>query len=152
MTLEIRPSITPEDKVDMLISVELSQLSDNIVNSQPVRGSMTTETKMIVENGQTLMLAGILFQKDSLVQRKVPLLGDVPLLGGLFRHKVKNLTNNELIVFIIPEVIDDGETMSSTAETLMKEPMERLNDVRGAIKDSFQKEDIDFGNPDPNAM
>ncbi|MCF7975962.1 MAG: hypothetical protein K9N55_19250 [Phycisphaerae bacterium] len=151
MTLEIRPSITPEDKVDMLISVELSQLSDNIVNSQPVRGSMTTETKMIVENGQTLMLAGILFQKDSLVQRKVPLLGDIPLLGALFRHKVKNLTNNELIVFIIPEVVDDGATMSSTAEALMKEPLKKLNDVRGAIKDSFKKENIDFQDSDPNA-
>ena len=148
MTLEVRPSITPEEKVDMEVRVELSQLKDSIVNGQPVRGSMETETKMIVENSQTIMLGGILFQKDSLIKRKVPLLGDIPLVGLLFRHNEEIQANNELIIFIIPEVIDDGEGMASTAEDLMKEPLETLDRVKETINHNFQK----VGVIDPNAQ
>lgn len=146
MTLEVRPSITPEEKVDMEVRVELSQLKDDLVNGQPVRGTMETDTKMIVDNGNTIMLGGILFQKDSLLQRKVPLLGDLPLLGGLFRHKSQVQTNNELIIFIIPEVIDDGPGRASTVERLMKEPLDTLDNVKNTINNNFKQ----AGLIDPN--
>ncbi len=142
MTLEVRPSITPEDRVDMEVRVELSQLKDEIVNGQPVRGSMETDTKMIVDSGETIMLGGILFQKDSLVKRKVPLLGDVPLLGMLFRHETEIQTNNELIIFIIPEVIDEGAGMGNTVDELMKAPLETLDSVKDTINRDFQKAGI----------
>ena len=142
MTLDVRPSITPEDRVDMEVRVELSQLKDDLVNGQPVRGSMETDTKMIVDNGETIMLGGILFQKDSLVKRKVPLLGDVPLVGALFRHESEVQTNNELIIFIIPEVIDEGDGADDTVERLMEEPLGTLNRVRGTIDENFQESGI----------
>ncbi len=139
MRLEVRPSITPEDRVDMEVRVELSQLKDEIVNGQPVRGSMETDTKMIVDSGETIMLGGILFQKDSLVTRKVPLLGDIPLLGMLFRHKAEIQTNNELIIFIIPEVIDDGVGMTDTIDAIMEKPLKTLDDVKETINRDFEK-------------
>lgn len=142
MTLDVRPSITPEDRVDMEVRVELSQLKDDLVNGQPVRGSMETDTKMIVDNGETIMLGGILFQKDSLVQRKVPLLGDVPLLGALFRHKSEVQTNNELIIFIIPEVIDEGDRADEKVNELMEEPLGTLNNVKDTINQNFQESGI----------
>ncbi|MCP4452012.1 MAG: type II and III secretion system protein, partial [Planctomycetes bacterium] len=146
MTLEIRPSMTPEDKVDMEVRVELSQLKDDIVNGQPVRGTMETDTKMIVDSGETIMLGGILFQKDSLVKRKVPLLGDIPLVGAIFRHQQETQINNELIIFIIPEVIGDDAGMADTVDRLMKKPLETLDNVKDTINRDFQKAGI----VDPN--
>jgi len=58
MTLQVRPSITPENRVDMRVRVDLSQLTSQLVNSQPVTSKVETETNMIVRDGETIMLGG----------------------------------------------------------------------------------------------
>jgi general secretion pathway protein D len=126
MELRARPSITPEDNVDMIVNVKISQLTSELVNDQPVRTSMETTTNMIVEDGQTLLLGGILFQTDSRVEHKVPLFGDVPLVGGLFRHNEAILSNNEMFVFMTPHVIaEPGATKSEAARA-----REKLDKIR----------------------
>jgi type II secretory pathway component GspD/PulD (secretin) len=137
MTLRIRPSITPENNVDMIVNVELSQLKDELVNEQPVRSMMNSTTQMIVADGETLMLGGILFQRDSIMQRKVPGLGDIPLLGALFRHNETNKANSELIVFITPYVTDDGKDMVGAAHEQMVRPMRELQDIRAELEASL---------------
>lgn len=77
---------------------------------------MNTTTTSIVQDGQTIMLGGILFQQESDVERKVALLGDLPLLGGLFRHTETVESNNELIIFITPEVMGDEDMLAESAE------------------------------------
>jgi len=62
--MQIRPSITPEKRVDMMIRVDLSQLTAEVVNNQPVRSKVETKTNMVVQDGETIMLGGMLFQKD----------------------------------------------------------------------------------------
>jgi len=139
MTLAARPSITPEKKVDMVINIILSQLTGDLVNNQPARTEMETKTNMIVQDGQTIMLGGILFQKDSVIKRKVPLFGDIPVAGGLFRHSETQLTNNELIVFITPYVIDElGEMPPETTEEI-EAPKRKLDSIRGDLKERVEK-------------
>ncbi|MCH7917293.1 MAG: hypothetical protein IIC50_04830 [Planctomycetes bacterium] len=142
MWLQIRPSITPEDHVDMEIRVTLSQLKSETVNGQPVRGEMETTTKMIVKNGETLMMGGILFQRDSHIARKVPLLGDIPLLGALFKHKELIQSNTELIVFITPQVIGVTEGRAEKTAELMQEPLEILGGVEAQMDEMFEQEDV----------
>lgn len=131
MTLAVRPSITPEKNVDMNVTVLLSDLTGDSINGQPVRRLMNSTTNMIVENGQTLMLGGILFQTDSKVVKKVPLFGDLPLVGGLFRHNDVTKANNELIVFITPYVMD--EEPSAEAEAQIEEPKKKLETIQGEL-------------------
>jgi len=126
MEVAARPSITPEDSVDMVVGVELSSLLADIVNAQPVQDKMKTTTNMIVQNGQTLMLGGILFQKDSRTEVKLPLLGDLPLIGGLFRHNTVDRSNRELLVFITPHVVAEGAT--EVPENAAQ--VEKLNNIR----------------------
>jgi len=140
MTLAVRPSITPEKKVDMIINIILSQLSGDLVNNQPARTEMETETNMIVQDGQTIMLGGILFQKDSIIQRKIPLLGDVPVAGNLFRHNETLQANNELIVFITPFVVDEpGETLPQETAKEIEGPRQKLEDIREELKDTMEE-------------
>ncbi len=131
MQLAVRPSITPEKNVDMMVTVLLSDLTGDSTNGQPNRRVMNSTTNMIVQNGQTLMLGGILFQTDSKINRKVPLLGDLPLLGGLFQHNDVKKANNELIVFITPYVIDEETSPAATAE--IEEPKKKLETIRGEL-------------------
>jgi len=134
MTLAARPSITPEKNVDMVVNVLLSQLTSDQINNQPVRSLMETQTNMIVQDGQTIMLGGILFQTDSVIKRKLPLLGDIPLAGGLFRHNEALLANNELIVFITPFVIDEpGEMLPETLKEI-EGPRQKLEDVKEQLE------------------
>jgi type II secretion system protein D len=141
MTLRIRPSITPENNVDMIINVILSQLTAETVNQQIIRTEMDTTTNMIVQHAQTLMLGGILFQTDSKVERKIPLLGDMPVAGGLFRHNSVEESNEELIVFITPYVIDEPNDMLPETLAEIEEPLEKLGDIQEELKMLLQPEE-----------
>jgi general secretion pathway protein D len=134
MTLRVRPSITPENYVDMIINVILSQLTSEQINEQFIRTEMDTTTNMIVQHGQTLMLGGILFQTDSTVERKIPLLGDVPLAGGLFRHNSITESNEELIVFITPYVIDEPNDLLPETKAEIEPPLEKLENIREELE------------------
>jgi general secretion pathway protein D len=143
MTLAVRPSITPEKNVDMIVNIILSQLTGELVNGQPVRTEMETETNMIVSNGETLMLGGILFQENSRIKRKLPLLGDIPLIGGLFQHNRDTLANNELIVFITPQVVSETIELSEGAKKQIEESKRRLEEVQkelGAAAEQMREE------------
>ena len=133
MELRARPSITPEDKVDMIINVEISQLTAEREQNVPIRSKMNTTTNMIVQNNQTLLLGGILFQKDSKVEAKLPLFGDLPLIGGLFRHSSVIQTNSELLVFITPHVIDEPTAELPEVVTEKKEILENTREQLEAV-------------------
>jgi general secretion pathway protein D len=139
MTLQVRPSITPEKRVDMEIRVDLSQLTTEVVNSQPVTSKVETKTNMIVQDGETIMLGGMLFEKDTLVKRKLPLLGDLPLVGGLFQHNDLEQGNTELIVFVTPFVIDEGQEMSEKTKAEIEDARLRLEEVRAELDATRQK-------------
>ncbi len=109
VTLTVKPNITPEKAVDMIMYLNVSQLELETVNGQRARKNLDTTTHMIVKDGQSIMLSGILYQNNEEVEQKVPLLGDIPLLGEAFKHKRTEVTNNELLVFITPYVIDDSK-------------------------------------------
>lgn len=134
MELMARPSITPEDKVDMIVNVEISQLTEDREQGQPIMTRMDTRTNMIVADGQTLLLGGILFQKDSLIRTKVPGFGDLPLVGGLFRHKGSVQTNSELFVFITPRVIDENdEDIPEATRAAIEGPKKKLEKIVGEL-------------------
>ena len=135
MELRTRPSITPENKVDMIINVQISQLTSELVNSQPVRTKMNTRTNMIVQDKETLLLGGILFQKDSTVRRKLPLFGDLPLLGGLFRHNEIIQTNSEMLIFITPHVIEES---AEELPEVTEKSKEKLDDIREELKGTVE--------------
>ncbi|MGB2809903.1 MAG: secretin N-terminal domain-containing protein [Sedimentisphaerales bacterium] len=138
MTLRVRPSITPENNVDMIINVILSQLTADRENSQPVRTEMDTTTNMIIQHAQTLMLGGILFQTDSKVERKVPLLGDMPVAGGLFRHNNIIESNEELIVFITPYVIDKPDDLLPETKAEIEPSLEKLDNIKAELEAILQ--------------
>ncbi len=130
MNLAVRPSITPNKDVDMIINIIISQLSTEEENGQPVRTEMETQTNMIIGDGQTLMLGGILFQQDAVVRRGVPGLSDIPLLGALFSHEEKTIVNNEMLVFITPYVLDDFRTITPETQEQIDIPREKLENIR----------------------
>ncbi len=111
--LELRatPLITPDNRVQLSLTVKQDTVGEIFPTAQggSVPSIDTTElsTRVLVENGQTIVLGGI-FQEDKLFTNdKVPLLGDVPVLGALFRRRSNSNNKNELLIFITPTILDD---------------------------------------------
>jgi len=112
VTLGIRPNITPDKAVDLTINLGISQVESELINTQIALNKLNTTTSL------TIVLGGILFQIESDIRTKVPLLGDIPIVGGLFRHEDTIMKNNELLVFITPYVIDGPNTSDEAIEQI----------------------------------
>ncbi|HET6427915.1 MAG TPA: secretin N-terminal domain-containing protein, partial [Phycisphaerae bacterium] len=112
--LRVRPHITKNGNVDLLINLEISRMvPGSAVQGNPVFDRREVTTHVIVAAGQTIMLSGIIRQEDFSDVRRVPLLGDLPLLGPLFRSVDKGTRNRELVVFITPQVMNTPEDVDA---------------------------------------
>jgi type II secretory pathway component GspD/PulD (secretin) len=149
MEVRVRPMITPENNVQMIVNVSYSQVAGtDTVSGQTVTSDMKTTTNMVVQNGDALILGGILFQTDQTDVRKIPGLGDIPIIGPiLFGHTSSDKSTNELIVFLTPYVIDTAPTELDKLkpETLqqIEDPRERINLIRESLKKSTGELDPD---------
>jgi len=139
VTLRVRPNITPEKAVDTTINLMISQVEPETLNGNIVTTLLDNTTHLIVEDGQTIMLSGILFQNDSKIERKVPLLGDIPLVGELFKHKDTVQSNSELLAFITPYVMDEESTDNARLE--LQRATDKMQFIRQKLQETL---------PDPN--
>lgn len=126
IVLSVRPRITATRDVDLLVNLELSSLSPAATAAGGVIiDKRLTTTRVVVQNGQTVIISGILREQESRVKRKVPILGDLPLLGALFTSYDNETTQSELIAFITPLVVDNP----IEAEELNDPYRDRLRDI-----------------------
>jgi type IV pilus assembly protein PilQ len=106
LKLEVTPQITPEGGV--ILDVDVSK--DSRGDSTPAGPAINTKhahTQVLVENGGTVVIGGIFTQTDQDEVNKVPLLGDIPYLGYLFKNKSRISNRTELLIFITPKVVTD---------------------------------------------
>ena len=106
LKLEVVPQITPEGNVILGVDVTNNSRGDS-TPAGPAINTKHVQTQVLVENGGTVVLGGIFTQTDRDEVNKVPLLGDVPYLGNLFKNKVRYSNRTELLVFITPKVVTD---------------------------------------------
>jgi type IV pilus assembly protein PilQ len=111
LKLDVTPQITPDNRVIMELVINQDSVSGQEVASNGVRVPIidTTElnTKVLVGDGQTIVLGGIFQQSLSKQVNKVPLLGDIPVFGRLFRQDVSRDEKQELLIFITPRILSD---------------------------------------------
>ena len=112
LKLDVTPQITPDNRVIMDLIINQDSVSDVEVVSNtsavPIIDTNELNTKVLVGDGQTIVLGGIFQQNSVTGQSKVPLLGDIPVLGRLFRQDVKREEKQELLIFITPRILSDS--------------------------------------------
>ncbi len=107
LKLDVRPQITPDDRVVLNLTVSQDSLSAN--TSGPIAiDSNTVTTQVLVENGATLVLGGVFRLETNTSVQKTPILGDLPVIGNLFRRSLETNEKNELLIFITPKLIQEG--------------------------------------------
>lgn len=106
LKLEVTPQITPDDHIIMDLLITKDNIAD-FIGSIPVIDTTELTTRVLVENGQTVVLGGI-FETNTLnTVTKVPFLGDLPVIGNLFKTRLNSDDRVELLIFVTPRLLQD---------------------------------------------
>lgn len=106
--LTVTPQITPDGNVIMKLKINKDSVDERFNDGR--MNVKRVETTAMVENGGTMVVGGIYVEENSDGENKVPLLGDIPLVGNLFKNQTKKRNRRELLIFITPRIMD---TMNS---------------------------------------
>ncbi|WP_353979793.1 type IV pilus secretin PilQ [Salinicola endophyticus] len=107
LSLEVTPQITPDDRIIMDLRVNNDDISDTRFEGAPAIDTNEIQTQVLVDNGETVVLGGILTSEQLHTLFKTPFLGDIPLIGQLFRYTQESNEKVELLIFITPKIIED---------------------------------------------
>jgi type IV pilus assembly protein PilQ len=110
LKLEVTPQITPDNHVIMDLSITKDSIGEVTKTGSLSIDINHLETKVLVPNGETVVLGGVFGIDANKSDVKVPVLGDIPYLGRLFKHTVNSETKTELLIFITPKIIADKIT------------------------------------------
>ena len=117
LSLNVLPQITPDQNIMMQLKVKQDTVGQ-IFNGVPSINTNEIQTSVLVGNGETLVLGGILQEDANSSERKTPILSDIPFLGKAFRRKIARQDQQELLVFITPTLVRQGDARDSvTAAT-----------------------------------
>ncbi|OUU75200.1 MAG: hypothetical protein CBC29_02590 [Methylococcaceae bacterium TMED69] len=109
LSLKVTPQITPDKRIIMDLRVNKDSVG-TIFSGIPSIDTNNLITQVLVENGETVVLGGVYETTETNNRGSIPLLGDIPMVGVLFRNKTKTQKKKELLVFITPQIIDQTPT------------------------------------------
>src|SRR5690606_25955887 len=107
LSLKVKPQITPDDNVIMKLEVHKDSVGQN-TTAGPSIDTKQVNTEVLVENGGTVSIGGIFTQDEAKEVTKVPLLGDVPVVGALLKNEVNRNDRRELLIFVTPKILRDN--------------------------------------------
>jgi len=106
LSIKVTPQITPDDRVIMDLTVNKDAVGQVFANIPSIDTRQVT-TQVLVNNGDTIVLGGIYETETRNELDKVPVLGDLPLIGSLFRHTLESIEKQELLIFVTPKILKD---------------------------------------------
>ena len=114
--LNVTPHINPEGLVILDVAPEISQLTNSNIQiapgvQSPVFDQRTAQSRVGIPDGKTIVIGGLMEDRKNTTINKVPILGDIPLLGELFRRTQTDKTKTELLIFLTPHVAQQPDTL-----------------------------------------
>ncbi|MBI3314493.1 MAG: type II and III secretion system protein, partial [Candidatus Omnitrophica bacterium] len=107
VTLDLQPTITAITDYVLVDPAATAKV--------PVLSTEQAKTKVMIVDGQTLVIAGLIKNKTSFTKKKVPLLGDIPVIGEIFRKKEDQTDKTELLIFLTPHIITANNPLASAS-------------------------------------
>jgi len=124
LNLKVTPRISHDGYVNMKIHAELKDLSAQTLFDASIINTREADANVIIPNGHTIVLGGLMRDNNSVIEKKVPLLGDIPYLGNFFKKTETSLLKTELLIFITPHIIKNTQDLvriSSSSKTKLSE-------------------------------
>ena len=133
ISLLVTPHINKDNQITLDIHNEVSDLSSQAtVQGGVIINTSESDTRVLVENGETAIIAGLIRQIDGKLESGIPLLMDIPLLGALFKHSTDTKVSRELVIFVTPTIVSDEYMQRDqiTAESEIIYSPESVSNVR----------------------
>ncbi|MGB0865889.1 MAG: type II and III secretion system protein family protein [Granulosicoccaceae bacterium] len=137
--LSVKPTVSDTGIIDTVVTTEVSEV-DSAVSVENIPGLITrnTTTRVQVQNGDTIVLAGLLSERIGRDSSSVPGLGKLPLVGKLFSNERTQHEKTELVMFLTPEVVHSGNYQENTTATdRLQLQQERLQSYRDKISNNL---------------
>ena len=118
---EVTPHVNNADLVTLDLQPTITAITDYVLVDPaatakvPVLSTEQAKTRVMIRNGQTLVIAGLIKDKTSFTKKKVPLLGDIPFIGGVFKKKEDQTDKTELLIFLTPHIITANNPTASAS-------------------------------------
>jgi type IV pilus assembly protein PilQ len=106
LSLNVTPQITPNGKVILLLKVNQDKTGTRFIDGVPSIDTREIQTQVLVNDGETIVLGGIYEESQNKQIQRVPLLGNLPIIGALFRHQQTNNNRKELLIFVTPHICE----------------------------------------------
>jgi len=153
--LKITPHTTESDYMRLDIYQEISTLGGSIpvgTNQEvPITDKRSAETSVVVRDGETIVIGGLIKDDINVIERKVPILGNIPIIGHLFKYQSKHKIKTNLLMFMTPHIIRDAETLRRITMEKRRKAEEFRKKYRFEQKEDFilntPKEVLPFGIP-----
>ncbi|GAB3250581.1 type II secretion system protein D [Chitinimonas naiadis] len=115
ISLKIKPQVSEGGAITMQVSQEVSSVDTTVATSGTgiATKKRTIDSKVLVDDGQIIVLGGLIENKVNETNNKVPLLGDIPILGNLFRYESRSTSRTNLMVFLRPVILRDGKSAAA---------------------------------------
>jgi general secretion pathway protein D len=157
LTLKVKPRISTADKVALDISTKLEDVGQTTTNDQPNTYKKDLVTTAIVNNGESIILGGYIREKSEYTTDKIPLLGDIPLLGNLFKNDRKVMDKINLVIIITPYIVPKTKDLTYvrdqlaqlklieekyTKDTIIRLEKAKIESIKQDIQREKEKKDI----------
>jgi general secretion pathway protein D len=120
VSLDVTPAINPDGYITMEVNPQVQSVVGRVDNTQPIVSTKESKTNIIVRNGHTIVIAGLIEETRSLGNTEVPIIHRVPLIGKLFQSSAESRTRSETIIFITPRIVDGGVPTKGTTVPRVK--------------------------------
>ncbi len=132
--LLVVPQIWEGNRVNMIIRPAVTSLGGSVTGSTGFTAPRITtreaDTQVVIKSGETLVLGGLVKDQKTDTINKVPILGDIPLLGLLFRHKKTEVDKIELLVFITPRIVEDDAALTAYEKERLGKMLKRRSEEK----------------------
>jgi type IV pilus assembly protein PilQ len=107
LSLSVVPQITPDDRIIMDLTINNDTVGERTVLGVPAIDTNEVTTQVLVDNGETLVLGGVYTEKNEDSVNRTPILGELPVVGWLFKNTIKESDKGELLIFVTPKIVKE---------------------------------------------
>jgi len=143
LEMKLTPHVNEHDIIRLEVDEKISELAPGSSNLGPSTSERTAKTIVVAKDQQTILIGGLMSDKIINSTTKIPLLGDIPILGFFFRNSTKHIVKTNLIIALTPYVINDQSDLRRVLEKKMRERREFVERFGGEERPNIESE-IDY--------
>lgn len=142
--LQFKPVVDSQNNIVSTIYTEVSNISGEYVGDNPIISTRRADSVVSLKSGTTMVIGGLMDSSERKIVNKIPLLGDIPIIGAFFRYSSTTKDKQELIILVTPHIVETPQTST----TRMSDQMENYYREGLKEKDSMNKVDVSVDNID----